>query len=85
MRLYGDFAAEGLPESETTWSISSGRIFGLTGTASEPALDRVLISGFYVMPLFHAPGQWIARWTRVERPDKGSLYGAEPTTWWAVE
>jgi peptide/nickel transport system substrate-binding protein len=53
--------------------------------AAVRALDRVLISGFYVMPLFHAPGQWIARWTRIQPPEKGSLYGAEPTTWWAVQ
>jgi peptide/nickel transport system substrate-binding protein len=53
--------------------------------AAVRALDRVLISGFYVVPLFHAPGQWIARWTRVDRPEKGSLYGAEPTTWWAAQ
>ncbi|HEX2255511.1 MAG TPA: extracellular solute-binding protein, partial [Afifellaceae bacterium] len=53
--------------------------------AAVRALDRVLISGFYVVPLFHAPDQWIARWTRVERPEKSSLYGAEPTTWWAAQ
>jgi peptide/nickel transport system substrate-binding protein len=39
------------------------------------ALDRVLISGFYVVPLFHLPHQWIARWTTIERPPKPSLYG----------
>ena len=32
------------------------------------ALDRVLISGVYVVPLFHLPAQWIARWTTVGRP-----------------
>jgi peptide/nickel transport system substrate-binding protein len=53
--------------------------------AAVRALDRVLISGFYVMPLFHASGQWIARWTRIQPPEKASLYGAEPTTWWAVQ
>lgn len=49
------------------------------------ALDRVLISGFYVVPLFHAPEEWVARWARVARPEKQSLSGAEPTTWWAAE
>jgi peptide/nickel transport system substrate-binding protein len=52
--------------------------------AAVRALDRVLISGFYVVPLFHAPEQWIARWARIQHPDKGSLYGAEPTTWWSA-
>ena len=32
------------------------------------ALDRVLISGFYVVPLFHLPEQWVARWTTIAHP-----------------
>ena len=46
------------------------------------ALDRVLISGFYVVPLFHTPDQWIARWTRVKRPENTSLFGWLPESWW---
>ncbi|HXW23301.1 MAG TPA: extracellular solute-binding protein [Xanthobacteraceae bacterium] len=46
------------------------------------ALDRVLISGFYVVPLFHTPDQWIARWGYTERPAKTSLFGYLPETWW---
>ncbi|SER07846.1 peptide/nickel transport system substrate-binding protein [Faunimonas pinastri] len=46
------------------------------------SLDRVLISGFYVVPLFHPPGQWMGRWARVEHPEQASLWGPEPTTWW---
>ncbi|MGQ7791800.1 extracellular solute-binding protein [Faunimonas sp. B44] len=53
--------------------------------AAARALDRVLISGFYVLPLFHPPGDWVARWTRVVPPERGSLYGPEPTTWWSAE
>jgi peptide/nickel transport system substrate-binding protein len=49
------------------------------------ALDRVLISGFYLIPLFHSPADWWARWARVQHPDGRSLYGAEPTTWWAAQ
>ena len=49
------------------------------------ALDRVLISGHYVIPLFHAPSQWIARWKRVQHPEQSSLYGAIPPTWWSAE
>ncbi|MDQ0315669.1 extracellular solute-binding protein [Amorphus orientalis] len=47
------------------------------------ALDRVLLSGFYVLPLYHSPDQWIARWSRIQHPDEPSLTGAEPDTWWA--
>jgi peptide/nickel transport system substrate-binding protein len=46
------------------------------------ALDRVLISGFYVVPLFHTPDQWIARWAYIERPARTSLFGYLPETWW---
>jgi len=50
--------------------------------AAVRALDRVLISGFYVIPLFYPPAQWIARWTKVDRPATTSLYGYLPETWW---
>lgn len=46
------------------------------------ALDRVLISGFYVMPLFHLPKQWVARWARIGRPAQTSLSGYLVETWW---
>jgi peptide/nickel transport system substrate-binding protein len=53
--------------------------------AAARALDRVLISGFYVVPLFHSKEDWVARWARVKHPEKGSLSGPEPTTWWIEE
>ena len=46
------------------------------------ALDRVLMSGIYVVPLFHLPAQWIARWAPVRHPDAISLSGYLPETWW---
>jgi peptide/nickel transport system substrate-binding protein len=46
------------------------------------ALDRVLISGIYVVPLYHLPAQWAARWTHIRRPDVTSLAGYLPETWW---
>jgi peptide/nickel transport system substrate-binding protein len=50
--------------------------------AAVRALDRVLISGFYVVPLFHLPAEWVARWTTVGRPATTPLYGYLPETWW---
>jgi peptide/nickel transport system substrate-binding protein len=50
--------------------------------AAVRALDRVLISGFYAIPLFHLPVQWIARWSTIGRPATTSLYGYLPETWW---
>lgn len=53
--------------------------------AATRALDRVLLSGFYVIPLYYPPVQWIARWTKIEHPQRTSLYGYLPETWWAKE
>ena len=46
------------------------------------ALDRLLISGFYVVPLFHLPEQWVARWTTIAHPETIALFGYLPETWW---
>ncbi len=50
--------------------------------AATRALDRLLLSGFYVVPLYFPPKQWVARWTRIEHPAKTSLFGYLPETWW---
>jgi peptide/nickel transport system substrate-binding protein len=50
--------------------------------AAVRALDRVLLSGIYVVPLFHPPAQWIARWTSIRHPRTTSLFGYLPETWW---
>ncbi|MBY0382355.1 MAG: extracellular solute-binding protein [Xanthobacteraceae bacterium] len=46
------------------------------------ALDRALISGSYVIPLYNPQAQWIARWNRIERPSVTSIAGYQPETWW---
>lgn len=46
------------------------------------ALDRVLLSGFYVIPLFNSPDQWIARSASVKRPERIPLFGFSPETLW---
>lgn len=50
--------------------------------AAVRAFDRVLISGFYAIPLYHAPAEWVARWTEVEHPAKTPLYGMQYDNWW---
>ncbi len=42
--------------------------------AAVRALDRVLLSGFYIVPLFHTVYQWDAHWTRIERTDAPYVY-----------
>jgi peptide/nickel transport system substrate-binding protein len=51
------------------------------------AYDRVLLSGFYVVPLFHASEQWLAYSTEIARPERLPHYGSPlfgPTleSWW---
>ena len=53
--------------------------------AATRALDRVLLSGFYVIPLYYPPVQWIARWARIVHPERTSLYGYLPETWWVKD
>ena len=50
--------------------------------AAVRALDRLLISGCYVVPLFYLPDQWVARWTSIAHPSRTSLSGYLPETWW---
>ncbi len=50
--------------------------------AAARALDRVLISGCYVVPLFYLPEQWVARWNTIAHPARTSLFGYLPETWW---
>jgi peptide/nickel transport system substrate-binding protein len=50
--------------------------------AAVRALDRMLMSGTYVVPLFYLPDQWVARWSYIRRPDRTSLSGYLPEAWW---
>jgi peptide/nickel transport system substrate-binding protein len=47
------------------------------------ALDRLLLSGRYGIPLYYAPKQWIAAWSNLRQPPGSTLYGARLETWWA--
>lgn len=47
------------------------------------ALDRVLISGHYMVPIYYQPEQWIAYWAHLQHPDKTSLNGYQLQTWWS--
>lgn len=52
--------------------------------AAVRALDRVLLSGDYVIPLFHLKQQWVAHWSHLKYPQKTSLYGYLIDTWWSA-
>ena len=57
------------------------------------AYDRVLLSGFYIVPLYHRPAQWIAFSSRLRHPAAqprygvaqsggGAVFGATLEAWW---
>ncbi|MFM1815311.1 MAG: hypothetical protein RLZ98_2006 [Pseudomonadota bacterium] len=50
--------------------------------AAVRVLDRVLLSGDYVIPLFHAESQWIAHWRHLSAPKVSPLTGTSLDTWW---
>jgi peptide/nickel transport system substrate-binding protein len=49
------------------------------------ALDRVLLSGDYVIPLFYVPKQWVAYWRNLKHPEKTPLFGYNIDSWWAEQ
>ncbi|MBB4277285.1 extracellular solute-binding protein [Rhizobium mongolense] len=51
-------------------------------TAAVRSYDRLLLSGHYVLPLYHIDRQWVARNKRLGRPDVVPLYGYQLPAWW---
>ncbi len=47
------------------------------------ALDRVLLWGHHMVPLFHSPVDRMARWSWLKRPEVTPLYGPLVESWWA--
>ena len=45
------------------------------------AYDRVLLSGSYLIPLYFRPGQWVAHWKRIARPETTPLTGVYLPSW----
>ena len=53
--------------------------------AAVRALDRLLISGFYIVPLYYAPDVWIAYSAKLGRPETTPLFGVDLAAWWRRE
>src|SRR5665213_52192 len=51
--------------------------------AAVRAYNRVLVSGYYVVPFFYLPDAWVARWTTIQHPATTPLLGYALPTWWA--
>ncbi|MCA0401522.1 MAG: extracellular solute-binding protein [Proteobacteria bacterium] len=50
--------------------------------AAARALDRLLIAGHYVLPLYHASEKWTARWRDIRRPERLPTYDLVYDTFW---
>jgi len=53
--------------------------------AAARALDRILMSSHYVLPLYHDPGQRIAHWRHIARPTVIPVYGLQIETLWDAD
>lgn len=51
-------------------------------TSAVRALDRAVMAGTYVIPLFHLPKQWIAHWAHLGQPAPPPLSGTSFDLWW---
>ena len=49
------------------------------------ALDRVLLAGHYVIPLYNQRGDRLAYWDKFARPQTIPTYGFVLETWWAKD
>jgi len=50
--------------------------------AAARALDRVLLSGSYVIPFYYPPSDWLAYRSYLRRPAQQALTGVKLETWW---
>jgi peptide/nickel transport system substrate-binding protein len=46
------------------------------------ALDRILLSGFYAVPLFYVKDQWLAYDSDLKKPSIAPLMGTTIDVWW---
>jgi peptide/nickel transport system substrate-binding protein len=51
--------------------------------AAVRAFDRILISGHYVIPLYHIREKWVAHRDHIQYPGYTPLYGYDLATWWS--
>ena len=51
-------------------------------TDATRSLARLFASGYYTIPLYHAPEQWVLHWDYLHMPKTASWYGSLAETWW---
>ncbi|RVC60011.1 ABC transporter substrate-binding protein, partial [Mesorhizobium sp. M4B.F.Ca.ET.088.02.2.1] len=50
--------------------------------AAVRVLDRLLISGNYMVPMQYNAQQWLAYWNYLEHPQKTPIFGYQLPSWW---
>jgi len=50
--------------------------------AAVRVLDRLLISGNYIVPMQYNTQQWLAYWSYLEHPQKTPIFGYQLPAWW---
>ena len=50
--------------------------------AAVRVLDRLLISGAYMVPMQHNTKQYLAYWADLAHPEKTSIFGYQFPVWW---
>ena len=51
--------------------------------ATNRALDRILLQGYYAIPLYYNDKTWIAYWNKFGKPDRKPRYSVGfPESWW---
>lgn len=53
-----------------------------TYVAAVRALDRLLISGAYIVPMQHSTEKWVAYWSDLAHPETPPLDGYDLSAWW---
>lgn len=86
----GSFNVVGITEPGITTAIDAivGAVDRDDLVTAARALDRLLISGSYIVPHYHAPAQWIAHAQQVRFPENNSVWGYQfytPNTIWIEE
>ena len=69
-------------EQQFYWGSEVGKKDGSKLTTTIHALDRVLLWGHYVIPLYHSDTDRIAYWNFLEYPEEIPLYGIVIESWW---
>lgn len=77
-----NFAGARLPAIDAAIDALVGARTRTDFVAAGRALDRILLSGFYVVPLFFAPDLWIAYDRGLAHPAGVPLLGIAPELWW---